>query len=70
MVGVLRFDDAAGRLALEAGPEGARVVLFAGPPLGEPVVFGGPFAMGSIEQLQDAKRRFGLGEMGQLSLSF
>lgn len=70
MVGVLRFDDAAGRLALEAGPEGARVVLFAGPPLGEPVVFGGPFAMGSIEQLQDAKRRFGLGEMGQLSPSF
>ena len=69
-VGVVRFDDAAGHLALKAGDAGARVVLFVGPPMNQPVVFGGPFAMGSAEQLTDAKRRFSAGEMGHLEPSF
>lgn len=55
---------------IEGGARGWHGVLMAGQPLNEPRAFGGPFVMASPEQLEDAKRRFGRGEMGHLDRSF
>lgn len=47
-----------------------RMVLFCGKTIQEPLAFGGPFVMNTVADLEDAKRRFYAGEMGQLSKSF
>jgi quercetin 2,3-dioxygenase len=42
------------RVALMAGPEGARLVLIAGRPLGEPVAKYGPFVMNTEDEIRQA----------------
>lgn len=50
-------------------PSGANLLIGAGPPLGS-VVAGGPFIMSTAARLDDARRRYAAGEMGQLASSF
>jgi redox-sensitive bicupin YhaK (pirin superfamily) len=42
------------RVAIEAGPAGARVLVLAGKPLREPVVQYGPFVMNTREEIEQA----------------
>jgi len=59
-----------GPLQIAGGADGATVLLLAGAPIGEPVLFRGPFCMDTPERLDDARRRFQRGAMGQLTPSF
>lgn len=69
--GLLRFEEGARRVLLEAGAGARWRGLFCcGEPLRQAVVWGGPFAMTSREQLDEARRRFRRGEMGHLAPSF
>ncbi len=66
----VRFAPNPGQLVIVAAHAPVRMVLFCGRPLHEPLVFGGPMVMNTAAQLEDAKRRFLAGDMGQLSQSF
>jgi redox-sensitive bicupin YhaK (pirin superfamily) len=43
-----------GRLRVEAGPKGARMLLVAGKPIREPVAWGGPIVMNTQAELRQA----------------
>jgi quercetin 2,3-dioxygenase len=60
------FADSDAAITLEAGASGANVLFAAGRPHREPIAFGGPFVGTTAEDLQEFRRRFGRGEMGQL----
>jgi quercetin 2,3-dioxygenase len=63
------FENEREQIELKSGSEGIEFLLGMGRPLNENNVFGGPFVMTTADQLLEAKRRFGRGEMGQLSPS-
>jgi redox-sensitive bicupin YhaK (pirin superfamily) len=66
---VVIFENEGEQIELKSGSEGIEFLLGMGKPLNETNVFGGPFVMSTTDQLLEAKRRFGRGEMGQLSPS-
>ena len=66
----IRFPNLPDEVVLVAANVTVRVVLFSGRPLNESIVYGGPMVMNTLAQLEDAKRRFLAGEMGQLNKSF
>jgi quercetin 2,3-dioxygenase len=47
-----------GKLCLEAGPPGAKMLVLSGKPLDEPIVQYGPFVMNSREEIEQALRDF------------
>jgi quercetin 2,3-dioxygenase len=51
---------------LTAGQDGASLIFASGTPIGESLVYGGLFVMTTAAQMQEAKRRYGRGEMGVL----
>ena len=63
------FEGEGEQVELSAGLQGIEFLFGMGKPLGEQNVFGGPFVMSSADQLLETKRRFGRGEMGQLTPS-
>jgi quercetin 2,3-dioxygenase len=63
------FENAGEQFQLTAGNKGIEFLVGMGKPLNEPNVFGGPFVMTTADQLLETKRRFGRGEMGQLTPS-
>jgi quercetin 2,3-dioxygenase len=63
------FEQEGNRIDIEAGSQNMEFLVGMGKPLNEPNVFGGPFVMTTTDQLLDTKRRFGRGEMGQLTPS-
>ena len=50
-------------VALQAGPEGARLLLVAGRPLREPIVQYGPLVMNSQPQIIEAVQDFQAGRL-------
>jgi redox-sensitive bicupin YhaK (pirin superfamily) len=50
-----------GSVAVEAGPEGARLLLVAGRPLNEPVARYGPFVMNTMDEIRQAFSDFQAG---------
>ena len=50
---VVLFDDG-DRVAIKAGPNGARSLLVSGQPIGEPIAWGGPIVMNTREELERA----------------
>ena len=52
------------RIALRAGPVGARLLLLAGTPIGEPVVQYGPFVMNTRAQIEQAIDDYQAGRLG------
>jgi quercetin 2,3-dioxygenase len=66
---VALFDSEGEQIEFTAGEKGAEFLLGMGKPLNENNVFGGPFVMTTADQLLETKRRFGRGEMGQLTPS-
>lgn len=68
--GLLRFDGSERRVEIrnQAGAPW-RGLFCCGEPLKQAVVWGGPFAMTSVEQLEQARRRFQEGAMGRLAPS-
>jgi quercetin 2,3-dioxygenase len=63
------FEQEGNQIEIEAGNQNIQFLVGMGKPLNEPNVFGGPFVMTTTDQLLDTKRRFGRGEMGQLTPS-
>lgn len=62
------YDAEGDRVSVSAAPNRHLRFLFAsGTPHREPIVYGGPFVMTTQAQLDDTKRRYARGEMGQLS---
>lgn len=61
-----RLDAAETDLALQAGPDGARVVLYAGQPIGEPLVQRGPFVAGSEAEITDFHRQYRSGAFARM----
>jgi redox-sensitive bicupin YhaK (pirin superfamily) len=66
----VRFDDEAGVLELSTTDQALEALVGVGTPLGQPVLWRGPFALTSTEALEDARRRYAKGAMGQLEPSF
>jgi quercetin 2,3-dioxygenase len=66
---VALFDYEGEQIEFTAGEKGVEFLLGMGKPLNENNVFGGPFVMTTADQLLETKRRFGRGEMGQLTPS-
>ena len=60
---VLAQTAEADHVALQAGPEGARLLLVAGRPLREPIVQYGPFVMNSQQQIIEAVQDFQAGRL-------
>ena len=56
-------------ITIRAGANGLQMLLLLGQPVDEPVAFGGPFVFNTQEQIQDARVRFGRGEMDSLNPS-
>lgn len=53
------------RVALQAGPQGARLLLVAGRPIGEPIVQHGPFVMNTREEIEQAMDDYRRGRLVQ-----
>jgi redox-sensitive bicupin YhaK (pirin superfamily) len=66
----VRFSQNTNELVIVAANEPVRMMIFCGKPLNEKLVFEGPMVMNTSAQLEEAKRRFITGEMGQLARSF
>ena len=60
------FERNGDRLVLDAGPSGARVIVLGGQPINENVIFHGPFAMNTVEEINQAIEDFNAGKFGQL----
>ena len=54
-------------VALQAGPQGARVLLIAGQPLREPIAQYGPFVMNTREELMQAVQDYQAGRLGRIN---
>lgn len=63
---LLNFSAEGDSLEIVAGEKGCELMFGTGRPLREPIVYGGPFVMTTAEQMLDARRRHGRGEMGTL----
>jgi redox-sensitive bicupin YhaK (pirin superfamily) len=66
----VRFDDDAGVVELSTTSQPLQVLVGIGTPLGQPVLWRGPFALTSLDGLEDARRRYAKGAMGHLEPSF
>jgi quercetin 2,3-dioxygenase len=66
---VALFEQEGEQIEFTADEKGVEFLLGMGKPLNENNVFGGPFVMTTADQLLETKRRFGRGEMGQLTPS-
>jgi quercetin 2,3-dioxygenase len=66
---VATFSASGDILNIEAGTEGVQFLFASAVPLREPIVYGGPFVMTTAEEMIETKRRYGRGEMGQLTPS-
>jgi redox-sensitive bicupin YhaK (pirin superfamily) len=62
--------EGAANIEVSASDTILRLMLGSSAPIGEPVQSRGPFAMSDDARLEDARRRFGRGEMGTLLPSF
>ncbi|MBD9631554.1 pirin family protein [Pseudomonas sp. PDM19] len=65
-VPVIAPDRAQRHIALQAGPDGARVVVFSGVPLHQSVYWKGPFALASMDALAHAVASYQKGLFGKL----
>lgn len=63
---LLNFSAVGNSLEIVAGEKGCEFMFGTGQPIREPIVYGGPFVMTTPEQMADARRRNGRGEMGTL----
>lgn len=63
---LLNFSAEGDSLEIVADENGCEFMFGTGRPLREPIVYGGPFVMTTPEQMADARRRHGRGEMGKL----
>jgi quercetin 2,3-dioxygenase len=66
---VALFEQEGEQIEFTADEKGVEFLLGMGKPLNENNVFGGPFVMTTADQLLETKRRYGRGEMGQLTPS-
>jgi quercetin 2,3-dioxygenase len=54
------------KVTITANSDGLELMFASGTPHNEPITYGGPFVMTTPEQMSEARRRYGRGEMGKL----
>ncbi len=61
------FEEKGTTIKIRTNKNSANFMFASGIPHNEPIVYGGPYVMTTQEQLEETKRRYGRGEMGELA---
>jgi redox-sensitive bicupin YhaK (pirin superfamily) len=64
---LINFSEAGNAVKISAGAEGFSFMFASAKPLNEPIVYGGPFVMTTTEQMNETKRNYASGKMGELA---
>lgn len=64
---LINFSEAGTAIKISAGAEGFSFMFASAKPLNEPIVYGGPFVMTTTEQMNETKRNYASGKMGELA---